>query len=45
MKNFSQKLLTLLEDLEKIVNNPNKEMALDLRNRADDLYKLYNLLN
>lgn len=44
MKNFSQKLLTLLEDLEKIVNNPNKEMALDLRNRADDLYKPYNLL-
>lgn len=44
MKTFSQKILVLLEDLEKVVKNPNKEMAIDLKNRSDELYKLYNLL-
>lgn len=44
MKTFSQKLLVLLEDLEKVIKNPNKEMAIDLKNRSDELYKLYNLL-
>jgi len=42
MKTFSSKLLRLLEDLEKIIENPNKEMAVDLKNRAEELNKLYN---
>ncbi|XDF45578.1 AbrB/MazE/SpoVT family DNA-binding domain-containing protein [Saccharolobus solfataricus] len=42
MKTFSSKLLVLLKDLEKIIENPSKEMAIDLKNRAEELNKLYN---
>ncbi|TRM85490.1 AbrB family transcriptional regulator, partial [Sulfolobus sp. F3] len=44
MKNFSLKLLTLLEDLEKVIAKPNKQMAIDLKNRSEDLNRVYNIL-
>ncbi|WP_338604255.1 phosphate uptake regulator PhoU [Sulfolobus tengchongensis] len=44
MKNFANKLEILLEDLYRIAENPVKEMAIDLKNRSEELYKLYNLL-
>ncbi len=44
MKSFSQKLLVLLEDLGKVISNPNRDMAIDIKSRAEDLNRIYNSL-
>ncbi len=44
MKTFSLKLLALLEDLEKVIAKLDKQMAIDLKNRSEDLNRVYNIL-